>query len=128
MNYDFVCSHGHLKQSPGGRRQVIMAGQSIYSLQADLCRAMGNPVRIEIVHLLRIGLKRVGDIAATINCAQPAVSRHLAALRNAGVVVAHREGNSIVHGIANPKITEVCDLMREALSEQFGRLSKIMEG
>jgi DNA-binding transcriptional ArsR family regulator len=105
-----------------------MAEQSIYSLQADLCRTLGNPVRIEIVHLLQIGPKRVIDIAAAINCAQSAVSRHLAALRNAGVVVAHREGNSIVYRIANPKIIEVCDLMREVLSEQFGKHSKIMEG
>jgi DNA-binding transcriptional ArsR family regulator len=107
---------------------MMNAPQTICNIQAELCRAMGNAARQEIVHLLRTNPMRVSDIASALKCTQPTVSRHLITLRNAGVVVSHRDGNSILYSIANPKIMQVCDLMREVLLEQIGQNSKLIEG
>jgi DNA-binding transcriptional ArsR family regulator len=101
--------------------------QSIFAIQAELCRAMGNARRQEIVHLLRQGPMRVGAIAHEMDCAQPTISRHLIALRNAGVVSSQRRADGIYYQIANPKIMSVCDLMREVLIEQTHERSKLMK-
>lgn len=103
-----------------------MSQEKIFEIQAELCRAMGNPLRMEIVHLLRSGPLSVNDIAASVGQHQATVSRNLTVLRNAGIVVTHREGNTILYRVANPKLVEVCDLMREVLIEQIDERSKLL--
>lgn len=58
-------------------------------------RALADPTRREILKLLRGGAKSSGDIAAHFSVSWPTISRHLAVLRDAGMIVAEREGNSI---------------------------------
>lgn len=103
-----------------------MSHEKIYEIQAELCRAMGNPLRIEIMHLLRAGPLNVNDIASATHSHQSTISRNLAALRNVGIVVTHHEGTNAIYQVANPKIMNVCDMMREVLSEQIGERSKIL--
>jgi len=100
--------------------------EKIFEIQAELCRAMGNPLRMEIVHLLRNGTLNVNDITSAVEQHQATVSRNLTILRNAGIVVTHREGNNILYQIANPKLVDVCDLMRDVLMEQIGERSKLL--
>ncbi len=104
-----------------------MGQQKIFEIQAELCRAMGNPLRMEIMHLLRNRPMSINDIASATQQHQVTISRHLAILRNAGIVVTRRERTNILNQVANPKIMEVCDLMREVLIEQITERSKLME-
>jgi ArsR family transcriptional regulator len=104
-----------------------MREQTLFEIQAELCRAMGNPLRMEIMHLLRAGPMNVNDIASATHTHQTTISRNLATLRHAGIVMAHREGTNYYYQVTNPKIMSVCDLMREVLSEQFEQRSKLMD-
>jgi len=99
---------------------------SIFDLQADLCKAMSNAIRLEIVHLLRDEPKCVGDLAQVIGRPPGTVSRHLATLRHVGVITGQRQGQEIYYQIANPKIVSVCDLMRQILVEQMRHRSEMM--
>ena len=92
-----------------------MSPELIYIVQAELCRAMGNAVRLEIVHSLRSGPMHVDDIARVVE-PLTTISRHIGLLRNAGVVISQREAARIFYRIANPKIMQVCELMREVLA------------
>ena len=100
---------------------------TIFELQADLCRALGNATRLRIVHHLGEGTHTVGDIAATMNLAQSQVSQHLAILRAYGVVAARRSGQRTIYRIANRKIVRVCDIMREVLADQAAERSGMVE-
>jgi len=104
-----------------------MSNQTIFEIQAELCRAMGNPLRMEIMHLLRAGPMNVNDIASATHTHQATISRNLTTLRNAGIVMTHRKGNNVLYHVANPKLISVCDLMREVLVEQISERSKLME-
>jgi DNA-binding transcriptional ArsR family regulator len=99
-----------------------MSHETIFEIQASLCRAMGNPLRMEIMHVLRNGPLNGNDIAHATRRNQTTISRNLTILRNAGIVVVHREGNNILYRVANTKLQSVCDLMREALIEQYAHL------
>jgi len=88
---------------------------------------MSNAVRIEIVHILRDSPQRVTEIARITGYPQAMISRHLGVLRNGGVVITHRHAQDVIYQIANPKIVDICDLMREVLMEEASRRSKIME-
>jgi DNA-binding transcriptional ArsR family regulator len=104
-----------------------MRNQTIFEIQAELCRAMGNPLRMKIMHLLRDRPMNVNDIASITHTHQATASRNLTVLRNAGIVMAHREGTNIIYQVANPKIMSVCDMMRDVLTEQIGERSKLMD-
>jgi DNA-binding transcriptional ArsR family regulator len=102
-----------------------MSPRSIFDLQAEMCKTMGNAARLRIVHILREGPKRVSDIVAAADLAQAKVSQHLAILRAYGIVATQREGKDVIYRIANPKLTRVCDLMREVLAEQASERSEV---
>ena len=55
-------------------------------------RAFSDRTRLRILHLLQGGEMCVGDIVDGLQVPQPRVSRHLAYLRKAGLVVARKEG------------------------------------
>lgn len=102
-----------------------MSQEKIFEIQAELCRAMGNALRMQIVHLLRNGPMNVNDITAAVGQHQATVSRNLTVLRNAGIVLTQREGSNILYRVANPKLVDVCNLMREVLIEQIGEHTKL---
>jgi ArsR family transcriptional regulator len=62
--------------------------------QAALHRALGDPTRIQMLHLLRAASEPVCvcDLTAAIDLEQPTISHHLARLREAGLVTSHRRG------------------------------------
>ena len=105
-----------------------MSQRSIFEIQADLCKCMSSAARIEIVHVLRDGPQQVSEIARNTGHTQVTISRHLGVLRNGGIVTAHRHGQDVSYQIANPKIVEICDLMREFLAAEASRRSKLVEG
>ena len=62
-------------------------------ISADrLFRAFADRTRLRILHLLRGGELCVCDLVDTIGAPQPKISRHLAYLRNAGLVLARKDG------------------------------------
>ena len=53
---------------------------------ASTFEALGEPRRREILDLLRGGERPVGDLVERLTLSQPAVSKHLKVLREAGLV------------------------------------------
>lgn len=54
--------------------------------------ALGNPVRRDMLRLLRAKPLSVGDLAAEFPVSRPAISRHLRLLESAGLVEQKAEG------------------------------------
>jgi DNA-binding transcriptional ArsR family regulator len=100
---------------------------TVFEMQARLCKAMSHATRLEIVHSLRDGPKSVGDLVLATGLSHANISRHLSALRNSSVVTSQRQGQEIICYITNPKITAVCDLMRQVVSEQAAHQYEIAE-
>lgn len=103
-----------------------MSDLSIFEIQADLCKAMGNATRLEIVHLLRSGAMKVSDIVQACGYEQTTVSRHLGILKNAGILTVYGKGRDVFYQIANPKIIEMCDVVRLVLLEQTFQQSQVL--
>lgn len=55
-------------------------------------RAVSDPIRLRILHLLRGGELCVCDLVSVLMVPQPTASRHLAYLRKAGLVLCRKEG------------------------------------
>ncbi len=75
-----------------------------YHRQAALLKAIGHPVRLRIVDLLRCEPECVCHLSAALDKPQPYVSQQLAILRNAGVIVDEREGTNIFYRLAGENV------------------------
>ncbi len=63
----------------------------------DVAAAIADPIRREILTLLRDGELAAGEIAACFAVSRPAVSRHLRVLRACGLVVEEARGRRRVY-------------------------------
>lgn len=72
---------------------------------ADLAKiflALSDKTRLRLIDLMRNGEVSVGFLADSLGESQPKTSRHLAYLRNAGIVSTRREGKWIFYAIEKP--------------------------
>ena len=88
-------------------------------LQAELCKALSDPKRLHIIKELRGGERTVSELIEILGLKQSNTSQHLAVLRRIGVVSTRKEGSTVYYRLANPKIAEACDLVREVIAEQL---------
>ena len=104
---------------------MLSSDKRIFLLHAEICKTLSNPIRLEIISLLRDGKKSVNEIASLTGIRQATVSQHLALLRQRGVVTTRREGINVYYDVANPKITKACDLMREVMFENIANMREL---
>lgn len=64
---------------------------------AQLCKALADQLRLDILRLLRTESYGVLELARIVDVRQSALSHHLKVLANAGLVSTRREGNSIFY-------------------------------
>ncbi len=105
--------------------------KQVFNMHAEVCKALANPKRLEIIYTLKEGELSAGELAKKLGISKANTSQHLAVLRHRRVVTARREGVNIYYRISNPKIVKACGLMREVLIEQLmegGRLLKKVKG
>jgi ArsR family transcriptional regulator, arsenate/arsenite/antimonite-responsive transcriptional repressor len=87
--------------------ELRLSAQSAQEIAA-LAKALGNPVRIQIVDLLGRygGDVCVCDVERHFDLTQPTISHHLRVLRNAGVIEGDQRGLWIYYrispGVLNP--------------------------
>lgn len=95
-------------------------------MHADICKTLTSSRRLEIIDLLRTGEKTVNELAQLAGVSQANLSQHLAVLRQRKIVTARRESQNIYYSIANPKILQAFDTMREVLLEQLTKEEKLV--
>jgi len=64
---------------------------------ANLCKASADPLRLQVLRVLRNDSFGVSELCALFAIRQPALSHHLKVLASAGLVATRREGNSIFY-------------------------------
>jgi DNA-binding transcriptional ArsR family regulator len=69
--------------------------------------ALGDPTRRAILDAIRTRPRTVGELTEIVPVSQPAVSQHLAVLRQAGLVQVRQEGTRRIHSIAPSGVQEL---------------------
>jgi len=98
--------------------------EEIDQLQASSLRALSSPHRVRLVHLLGEGPHDVTTIGQELGLSQTATSQHLAAMRAAGLVEAHRDGRTVTYQLIDPDVATACGLMRAVLIRRLTRLGQ----
>ncbi len=77
--------------------------------------ALADATRLRLLNLMREREVNVNSFVEILGESQPKISRHLAVLRNAGIVELRREGKWIHYKIAQPKDEFAALVLRDAL-------------
>jgi ArsR family transcriptional regulator, virulence genes transcriptional regulator len=94
--------------------------RKIYELQAQLCKTLANPKRLEILDVLKTaGEITVNALAKALDIPKANTSQHLSVLRQAGVVQSRRDGINIYYRLRSDRISEACALTRQILLERL---------
>jgi ArsR family transcriptional regulator len=94
--------------------------KKLYELQAELCKTLSNPKRLEILDILKDeGEICVNRLAEQLEIPKANTSQHLAVLRQAGVVNTRKDGINVYYSLRSQKITEACSLTRNILIERL---------
>ena len=81
---------------------------------SDTMKALSDPVRREILNLLKGGSMTAGDIAGRFDMTNATVSYHLSQLKKAGLIFESREKNYIYYSL-NASVLEEVLLWLQAL-------------
>ncbi|MBU0741788.1 metalloregulator ArsR/SmtB family transcription factor [bacterium] len=89
-------------------------------MQAELCKTLSNPKRLEILDILKDeGEICVNELAERLEIPKANTSQHLAVLRQAGVVNTRKDGINVYYSLRSRKITDACSLTRDILLERL---------
>lgn len=91
----------------------------VFELQAEICKTLANPKRLEIIASLTDDELSAGALAKKLGITKANLSQHLALLRSRGIVVARRDGVKVYYRVSSPKITEACAMMKSVLMERL---------
>lgn len=74
--------------------------EELYVMQAHLLRIAASPHRLQIIEALAGDAGNVARLVERLGLSQPAVSQHLAVLKNAGLVESTRAGREVRYQLA----------------------------
>jgi ArsR family transcriptional regulator, cadmium/lead-responsive transcriptional repressor len=83
---------------------------------AALFRSLGDPARLAIVRRLSTAEARVSDLTDELGLAQSTVSKHLACLRDCGLVGVRAQGRASVYSLAEPALAGLLTAAEQLLA------------
>ena len=91
----------------------------LYDYHAEMCKVFSNPKRLELIDSLRDREMSAGELGERLGLAPANLSQHLAMMRERHLLASRKEGNVVYYRIADPRLLEACDLLREILFAQI---------
>ncbi len=104
-----------------------MEGQ-IYAYHAEMCKVFSHAKRLELISNLRDKEMSAGELGERLGLSPANLSQHLTMMRERRILVSRKEGNMVYYRIANPRLLEAFDLLREILFEQIRLDAALIEG
>jgi len=100
----------------------------IYEYHAEMCQVFSHPKRLEAIALLRDGEMSVTELAQKLGLTVGNLSQHLSMMKERHVLLTRKEANMVYYRIANPKLIQCMDMIREMLFEQIRQDAALIEG
>ena len=94
-------------------------------LHDRICSALGDPKRLMILYTIYGSPYSVNELALQLDMPQPTVSHHLKILRDRSIVKTQRDGTTIYYSLADDRIIQALDLLREVLRDAAQRQAEL---
>ena len=104
-----------------------LAQDIVYKVKADFFRALSHAVRLKVIEALKNGEQSVGALVKQINVSQSSLSRHLIALRDAGMLVSRQEKTTVYYAIRDHDIFQVLRPITLMLRKKFKESERVLK-
>jgi ArsR family transcriptional regulator len=92
---------------------------------AERFRLLSDPTRLRLLNELdAAGELPVGELAGRAGVGLSNTSKHLHQLEREGIVARRRQGTTILYRIADPTLSELCELVCSGLRQRFAALAR----
>jgi len=91
----------------------------------DTFTALADPTRRQIIEQLALGETSFGELAAQFEMSGPAVSQHLKALRNAGLVTSRKDAQRRIYCLADNGLDDLDAWLRKVQDYWNKRLDRL---
>jgi rhodanese-related sulfurtransferase/predicted transcriptional regulator len=98
----------------------------VYTILANLIKAISNPHRLEIIDLLAQGEKTVENISTETSISVANASQHLQVLKSVNLVDIRREGNFIYYRLSNEEIYKCWMKLRDFGTKHVSEMDKVI--
>ncbi len=102
--------------------------QALYEQFAIVAKALGHPLRLEMIEHLGLGARSVETLAAKLGQPVANISQHLQALRRAGIVSAERNGKFVHYSLADASVLSAFASVRVVAERQLAEVDRIVRG
>lgn len=103
-----------------------MNEKHIYNLHADVCKALGNPIRIETIEILKSGELCFSDILEKVGGLKSTLSRNLSIMVGAGILKIRKDSRCNYYSLTSSKVYKACQLMREVLISNLEKQNLVL--
>ena len=100
----------------------------IYTYHAEMCKVFSHAKRLELINVLREKEISAGELGEILGLTPANLSQHLSMMRERHILVSRKEGNMVYYRIANPRLLEAFDLLREIMFEQIRQDAALIQG
>lgn len=100
--------------------------EDLAELIARRFRALGDPLRVRALDLLRDGELSVSQLADRLGAGQQNISKHLAVLGEAGMISRRKDGTHVYYRIADEGVLALCEQVCGSLQAQLAALTALV--
>ena len=101
--------------------KTAMESAETYALLAETFKALGDPTRVRILHILEKSEFCVCDLQEIMGMTQSAISHQLRVLRNLRLVKYRKEGRSVIYSLDDNHISSILACGLEHVMERTGQ-------
>ncbi len=102
--------------------------ESLVEPIAHRFRLLSEPTRIRLLDRLRDGEESVQELAEGLATTQQNVSKHLALLADAGILVRRKERTHVYYRIADDGVLALCEQVCGSLENRLRSLAALVDG
>lgn len=104
-----------------------MKDKTIYLLHANICKALANPLRIEIIELIGEREVSFNDLQTETGALKSNLSQHLSLMVSSGLLVQRRDGLKAHYRLSSEKIAIACRMMRDILVHNLNKQHEMIK-
>ena len=103
-----------------------MQDKTLYTLHANICKALANAIRIEIIDVLNDRELSFSELKDVTGALKSNLSQHLSLMVTSGILMQRKEGLNAYFRLSTPKIGTACRLMREVLVDNLRKQGELI--
>ncbi len=100
----------------------------IYTYHAEMCKVFSHAKRLELINTLRDKEMSAGELGERLGLTPSNLSQHLTMMKERHILISRKEANVVYYRIANSRLLEAFDLLREILFDQIRQDAALIQG